>query len=119
MYWPTEMPGPGLTSNRTVRDSSARVKAIGCCGGVALHPAGRSSFTTVSAAAGVSLMTVTCTSRVALGAWPRGSTGSPRAGRRTTPRPPACTDPAEPRPPARPELVDGGADRIDADGTIA
>src|SRR6476620_12023787 len=59
--------GAGLTSKRTVRDSSARSNVIGCEAGVALQPRGTSRRTVVSAGPTVSLTTVTRTSRSAEG----------------------------------------------------
>ena len=42
---------PACTWNRTVCDSSWRANLTVCCGGDAVQPGGRSSFTTLSAAA--------------------------------------------------------------------
>src|SRR5882672_2048121 len=59
--------GAGLTSNRTVRDSSARSNVISCEAGVAVQPCGTSRRTVVLAGPIVSFTTVTRISRSADG----------------------------------------------------
>src|SRR5437867_11110954 len=68
--------GAGLTSKRTVRDSSARSNVIGSEAGVAVQPRGTSRRTVVSAGPIVSFTTVTRISRSADGgAEPEARTG--------------------------------------------
>src|SRR5262245_29266852 len=68
-YAPEAVFADGCTVNRTVNVSSWRSNLTVCAdGGVAVQPAGRSSFTAASAAAVVSFTTVTRTSRSAEGA---------------------------------------------------
>src|SRR6185436_18455621 len=62
-YSPVVALAAGFTSNLTVCDSSGRANVTGCSAGVAVHPAGSSSVTTPSAAAGDPFTTVTRISR--------------------------------------------------------
>src|SRR5947208_8947037 len=110
----------GFTSNRTVRDSSARSNLIGWDGGMAVQPDGTSSRTDVSADPVVSFMTVTRISRSAAGG---AAIAAAAAGRRAVLAGAACTEaPARPAP-AAPRLAvgrtPGFALRIDAAGIIA
>src|SRR3954468_23170423 len=111
-YAPAGVPGAGLTSNRTVCDSSGRDNLSGCSGGVAVHPFGISSVTTPSVAAGDPLTTVTRTSRDAVAVGAAGAGGGGAIGG------------APLRPPARGAAGAGAAGtaagwRSEADGTIA
>src|SRR3954468_16457308 len=113
-YAPAGVPGAGLTSNRTVCDSSGRDNLSGCSGGVAVHPFGISSVTTPSVAAGDPLTTVTRISRdaVTVGGGATGAGGGGGAGGGAL------------RPPARGAAGAGAAGaaavgRSEAAGTIA